>query len=1006
MRARTIFLAGLAALGILAAPLGVQAGDTPISSTEAVAWVQLIQAMESNPTAETTLNRAISYLNFYPSSSNRPASEYMIGEINFLRGRYELAIPYYRMVAARKTDVGFGDSALFRLGECSFNLGKIEEAQATWNEMLSRYPSSHLRPEVESNACEVYMKLGQYEEAVKGYNSLLSHYPFYRERHNVVVGLAQLDFIHQQYNEVLRRLAKLSTPEAFYWKGRALFAQDRFQDAANYFDKIVKFHGQHFYAVNAAYMKAESFFQGGNLDGATQAYSEFVSRYPQIPMAFFARYKLAAVLLAQKKYQQSLANVSQLTGTNRFPNSAVLAKYLMAEIFVGLGQYPNAAQLFREISVSNPPEEILETCLLKYSWVLYKNRQYDLAAKAAERYLQDFSGSPNAISAYFIVANGLFLTGRYTDAETHYLDILSRFKYSPLLEVALVQLEITYAKLKQMNQIISQAGGLVRATEAHFKPINRNNRAYALYLLGEAYYHEKKSRDAIGIFQELTIKYWDTPAYTYAKESLVWALFEQNDYALVLQEAEKIIKDRQIDPAVRNSIVLLKGHALFNLKRYKDALECYNEWLQKNPKEPSRLYIQYLMGLGFYRLKFYKNAMDIWEKVIAQPVRNEYSRNALLKVSDAFFRGGDYPRARSHYQLFIQRYAGDTSVPLANLRISQSLYNEGNDNAAIASYKYFLQHFPQDENATAAREGIETTAFRLVKKQPQMQNLQAFLTSYPKSKFADQIQYQVADILYKQKSYAEAIPQFNKLILNYPGSEATANSMFYLGDCFDQLKQYADAVSSYKLFAETFPKHDLMPEILTRLAADHFLMNNFEEAINVYRKILEKFPVKPYHEDALYNLAVCYEKLKKQSEAMAMYMDFTQRYPNNPKVGECLIQIGIYYQKQQLWDLAVNTFKKALTSKVNSRAELFFRIGDCYENSENFPLATQAYQSVLPLNPKSDIFRITAMSQLAAIYERAKQWPRAAQLYRDIAKNAPKPEWRQAASERLKQLSQ
>jgi TolA-binding protein len=1001
-----LFLAGLAALGILFAPLGALGTETPVSATEAAAWVQLIRAMETSPATESTLNHAISYLNFYPSSPNRPAAEYMVGEINFLRGRYELAIPYYKMVAARQNDIGFGDSAMFRLGECSFNLGKIEEAQTIWNDLLSRFPSSHLRSEVESNACDVFLKQGQYEEAAKGYRSLLSHYPFYRERKNVVVGLAQLDFVHQQYDEVLKRLAKVSTPEAFYWKGRALFAQERFQDAANYFDKIVKFHSRHFYAVNAAYMKAESFFQGGNLEGATQAYAEFVTYYPQIPMAFYARYKLAAVLLAQKKYQQALANVGPLTGETRFPNSAVLAKYLMAEIFVGLGQYPTAAQLFREISMANPPEEILETCLLKYAWVLYKNRQYDLATKAADRYLQDFSGSPNAISAYFIVANGLFLTGRYNDAVTNYLDILSRFKYSQLLEVALVQLEITYSKTKQMNQIISQAGGLIRATEEHFKPINRNNRAYALYLLGEAYYHEKRPKDAIGIFQEVTIKYWDTPAYTYAKESLVWALFEQNDYALVLQESEKIIKDRQIDPSVRNGIVLLKGHALFNLKRYQEALECYNEWLLKNPKEPSRLYIQYLMGLGFYRLKFYKNALDIWEKVIASPERNEYSRNALLKVSDAFFRGGDYPRARSHYQLFIQRYAGDASVPLAQLRIAQSLYNEGNDNGAIAGYKYFLQHFPQDENAVAAREGIETTAFRLVKKQPQLQNLQAFLVSYPKSKFSDQIQYQVADMYYKQKAYAEAIPQFNKLILNYPGSEATANSMFYLGDCYDQLKRYTDAISSYKLFSETFPKHDLMPEILTRLAADYFLMGTFEEAINVYRQILEKFPIKPYHEDALYNLAVCYEKLKKQSEAMAMYMDFTQRYPNNPRAGECLIQIGIYYQNQQLWDLAVTTLKKALVAKVNSRAELYFRIGDCYENLNDVGQAAQAYQSVLPLNPKNDIFRITAMSQLAAIYEKAKQWARAAALYRDIAKNAPKPEWRQAAAQRLAQLSQ
>jgi hypothetical protein len=81
-------------------------------------------------------------------------------------------------------------------------------------------------------------------------------------------------------------------------------------------------------------------------------------------------------------------------------------------------------------------------------------------------------------------------------------------------------------------------------------------------------------------------------------------------------------------------------------------------------------------------------------------------------------------------------------------------------------------------------------------------------------------------------------------------------------------------------------------------------------------------------------------------------------------------------------------------------------MGVCYENLNNTNAAVQAYSAVVPLTPKEDLYRITAMSQLAAIYERQQAWNKALALYKDISKNAPKPEWREEATKRIRMLSQ
>lgn len=974
---------------------------------EARAWIGLVKAMMTAPTSEGTLQKAISFYNHFPRSGRRGTVEYMIGEINFNKQRYKNALNYYQMLARSQDPAKqfLADSSLFRMGECYFNTGDVVKANQTWKTLLQRFPKTHLRAEIEVNRCQLLLKQGNYQQAERQYRSLLSRYPHYRDRDSVVVGLAQIDLDYQRYDEVLKRLQKRQTPEALYTKGRALFALGRFQEAANYFDKLVKYHNRHAYAHNAYYLKAESFFQNKNDQATVLAYKEFLERYPNSQLSAFANFKMAAVLLRQKKYNEAYAYSQKLA---KDPNRVVmgfLLKYLNAEIMMGMKRYDQAIRYYQQIIASSPPEDIYETSLIKYAWVLYKNKQYQSAIKTGYRYLQSFGGRERAISAQFIIANSFYFSGNYGKAIKTYRDILLLYKYSSFLEIALAQMQITYMQTKQINQIISQTGAMIKAMEKNFKPINRNYRAMALYFLAEAYYREDRPQEAINLYEKIGTKYWDTTAMAYAKEALVWSLFAQERYQEALKEAERVIKDRRVNKDVRESIKLVKGHCLFNLKQYKEAIGIYQTWLTKNPKSNTRLQVHYLTGLAYYRMKYYKNALEVWEKIIASPQRNEYTMEALLKVADALFRGADYQRAVRHYSMFITRYPKESDVALAHLRIAQSYYNLQMDQKAIAEYKYFIQAYPNHESIETAKEGIENTVFRSVKKNPTIEQQRRFLAQYPKSKFANQVQYQLAETFYKAKNYAKAIPEFNRLILNYPGSEAIANAMFYLGDCYDQLKRLPDAVSTYTMFTETYPKSDLMPEVLSRLAANYYLMNNYEEAIKVYRRIIDAYPVKPYVEDALYNIAVVYEKTNRLSEAMAMYMDFVARYPKNPRSADARIQIGVYYQDQQLWDLALDAFRKAMTGKNKNRPELYFRIGDCYENTNRFDLAEKNYEQVIALGPKNDVYRITALSQLAALYEKKSAWSQAVRIYRDIANNAPREDWKQGARERIQQIS-
>jgi tetratricopeptide (TPR) repeat protein len=86
-------------------------------------------------------------------------------------------------------------------------------------------------------------------------------------------------------------------------------------------------------------------------------------------------------------------------------------------------------------------------------------------------------------------------------------------------------------------------------------------------------------------------------------------------------------------------------------------------------------------------------------------------------------------------------------------------------------------------------------------------------------------------------------------------------------------------------------------------------------------------------------------------------------------------------------------------------AELFFRIGDCYEKQAARKEALAAYQRAAGWKVKNDPFRISAVARCAMLYEETEEYAKALAAYRDLAANGSDPELVAAASDRASELA-
>ncbi|MCK5219465.1 tetratricopeptide repeat protein [bacterium] len=379
---------------------------TPVPATagqmaEQEAWSVLAKAMEGNPTAKETLRHAITFLTRYPQSHLKPAAKYVVGEFYFRSRKYQQALPYYKWLADKLEPISFGDSVMFRLGECHYNMGKIDQAVKIWSAIPGQYPKTHLKPEIKANRCRILLQQSKYRPAAGLYRDLLSRYPFYRKNNSVLAGLARIDIFNQKYAQALERLAQLHTPEALYLKGRCLLALEQYPALVNYFNESGTKHGDtrsHNLIKESwvwALLEKEQYtfaLAAAEHILADQGIVE-TSRDAMLLVKGHCRFNL-------NQYQTALTIYTRWLKKNRSPSERLYVRYLLGLTYYRLQDQQKALQIWEEIFADPPRNNLGRDILLTVADTLLEGGNYIPAQRYFDFFIQKYPDDPNRAAAY------------------------------------------------------------------------------------------------------------------------------------------------------------------------------------------------------------------------------------------------------------------------------------------------------------------------------------------------------------------------------------------------------------------------------------------------------------------------------------------------------------------------------------------------------------------------------------------------------------------------------
>ncbi len=441
---------------------------------------------------------------------------------------------------------------------------------------------------------------------------------------------------------------------------------------------------------------------------------------------------------------------------------------------------------------------------------------------------------------------------------------------------------------------------------------------------------------------------------------------------------------------------------------YTEALKSYPSSARSNQApELSPLVIRSLFRSAqcYYRLQYYVQAIETWDKLAVEYPASDLAPEALFNIADVYFRANHFSEADSMYELLISRYPQNTLAVESALKLGQSAYNAGDYEAAVSRYQQFIEKYPQDEKNKEAMEGIQLSYYQLGQIDRASETLQKVIEQTSNSDLAIDARYRIAVNHYQEKNYQAAIEAFKEILTLYPNSSYAVDAQFALSKCYISEGNYKSATDELLRFVQYFPGSSQSPEAYFLLGVGYYQTESYLSAIDYFSKVIVEYPESEYYGPALKNSGWCYDRLKDNEKALATFKTYLEKYPAAEDQNAIKLQVArlLFDTGKTSESIAIfETLRK--TDNPEICMEACYRLGMIHVSQDQPAKAEKVFQAAVNSNSGDNYYRLSALAQLAAIYESRGDAQKAISTYELLASSTNEERWTVAARERINML--
>ena len=338
-----------------------------------------------------------------------------------------------------------------------------------------------------------------------------------------------------------------------------------------------------------------------------------------------------------------------------------------------------------------------------------------------------------------------------------------------------------------------------------------------------------------------------------------------------------------------------------NQKLYADAIDEWQTFLKKFPRDDRRNFAQHYLGTCCLQEKRFAEAISAFSAVdnrsqfqlLDQSLLNlgiaRYG-SAQQKNSSAEFGRADLAFRRMLTKFPRSKYAGRAQFFRGECLFQQKKYAD-----AAAAYSGFLRQFPGHELAAEASYGLGTAWEELGETEKAASVFSSFSQKFPNHKLTGEVRMRRAEALFENQEFRAALPLFAEIAKQTNLASADVAALRQ-ARCLYELKRYSEAARVYWGVPRTFPRTTHYDAAVLAGAKCLFLNKQYALARSGFEKVAKR--TKPEAAEATQWLARCFLKENNPAQAMTVIQQGLDRFKDaDSRAGLELTGIDAIYEQ-------------------------------------------------------------------------------------------------------------
>lgn len=809
---------------------------------------------------------------------------------------YRRALTLYQQIIDEFPESSLRDDAIYNKGVLLEELGRWEEAQAAYHQLIESSPESRY-------LADTYMRLGEYyfnppvndiEKAIEFYKKVLE----YKESTRYDAALYRLGWAYYKLSDYPSAIAYFTILADDIERAKKIDPQYRYHFPAVR-DEAVEYIGISFLDYGGPDLAARYFDQIGGRGYGREVLMKIGDSYLEVKEEYQNAIRAYQLLLTMYPDAPEAPQIqAKIAEAYRNLEDERMAYVRRAELFRNYSPGSEWWEKTADVEAKEKANALAERALRDNINLLLRRAEqtgdeslFFQAVSDSREYLRAFPDDENAPSMHWNMA--LMLDeklGMREEAFEEYIKISNRYwntKFQkPAAENAIAiadeavradtlgRPEFLPLTIGEIRENLAAQDSLRKALNLEERPLTEDEErlAFALdnYIKlfphepetanilakgGALYYERHHFRQSLKYFKTLVKHFPDSPEVDYARYIIMESYFGRGDYQSTELIASRL---RDVSPEYAEKANRRLAESIFlQAKTYADSMqhlkaaEEYRRVVQHAPRVEIADLALYNSALEYENAKEYRRAVEGYNDLINNYPDSEHYLNAVNNLAFDYRELEDFKNAALTYEKLADLHPDPEKAEAALYNASLSYVQAEEWRHAIDVNNEFVERFPDSEDADNLLFDNAHYYLKLNDIESANRIYEEFATKFPKSP-------RVVEAYYRRGEYFRSRGLMDDAIAEY--DRALQKSDELSGEGLDANEYFA----AEALFAKTEIKFEEFDAIDFKLPAETLARNKerkkalLRELVEGYKEVAAYGTLRLY--EATYKIGLAYEE--------------------------------------------------------------------------------------------------------------------------------------------------